>query len=188
MCAYKNCVKRSRHAKISTMSKASIAFMRPNAKQEIVWKFAGAPIMRLTHCFFVLYIGLWMWALQVPPGLTAVGWILLQHQYLQCWQLIAAPACLKLPQPCWTLNSLLSPFSTWTFTLMLHWSAVWWGTIWLCEWAILLFWEGLEYKSFVLKNENRDGCYFYSVTKRHGLRMVLFPWCRHAHVELSTVK
>lgn len=65
----------------------------------------------------VLYIRLWMWALQVPPGLRAVAWILLQHQYLQCWQLIATPACLKRPWPAelWTLYHV---HSTWTFYIV----------------------------------------------------------------------
>lgn len=94
-----------------------------NTKQEGVWKFAGALIMPQIHCYVVLYIRLWMWALQVPPGLRAVGWIFLQHQYLQCWQLIAAPACLKRPWPAelWTLYHV---HSTWTVTSLLHWSAV----------------------------------------------------------------
>lgn len=114
-------VKRSWHVKISRMLKVSIAFTRCNTKQEIVWKFAGALIMPQIHCYVVLYIRLWMWALQVPAGLRAVGWILLQHQYLQCWQLIAAPACLKRPWPAelWTLYHV-----HWTFTSLLHWSAV----------------------------------------------------------------
>lgn len=72
---------------------------RCTTKQKIVWKFAGALIMPQIHRYVVLYIRLWMWALQVPPGLRAVGWIFLQHQYLQCWQLIAAPVCLKRPWP-----------------------------------------------------------------------------------------
>lgn len=138
----------------------------------------GTLIMSWNHHYIVLYIRLWMWALQVTIGLRAVGWIFLQHQYLQCWQLIAAPVCLAWPRPAklWTLYPC--PFQMDSYIVpplergVLRHS-------WLCEWVILLFWEGLDYESFVLKNEKIGmGCYFYSVTKRHGLRMVLFPWCR----------
>lgn len=74
-------------------------------------------IMPQFHCSVVLYIRLWMWAPQVPP----VGWILLQHQYLQCWQRIAAPEAAPWPAELWTLYHV---HSTWTFTSLLHWSAV----------------------------------------------------------------
>lgn len=60
---------------------------------------------------------------------------------------------------CWTLNSLLCPFNMDIYIdAPLECGVV--RHNWLCEWAILLFWEGLEYKSFVLKNENRDGVLF----------------------------
>lgn len=152
-------VKRSWHVMISRMLKVSICFTRCNTKQEIVWKFAGALIMPQIHCYAVLYIRLWMWALQVTPGLKAVSWIFLQHQYLQCWQLIAAPVCLKWPWPAelWTLYPC--PFNMDSYIV----APLECGVVrhnWLCECAILLFWEGLEYKSFVLKNENRDGVLF----------------------------
>lgn len=60
---------------------------------------------------------------------------------------------------CWTLNSLSCPFNMDIYVV----APLGCGVArhnWLCEWAILLFWEGLEYKSFVLKNENRDGVLF----------------------------
>lgn len=89
--------------KISRLPQASFAFWYRPAR-------ARALIMTQTHRFVVLYIRLWMWARQVPLVPTAVGWILLQHQYLQCWQRIAAAARLKTTLTRWTLNSLLCPF------------------------------------------------------------------------------
>lgn len=125
----------------------ALRYETPNKK--LSGGLPGALIMPQTHRFVVLYIRLWMWARQVPPGPTAVGWILLQHQYLQCWQLIAAPAWLKTTLTCWTLNSLLCPFN---MDLYID-ASLERGVArhnWLCEWAILLFWEGLENKKKVL--------------------------------------
>lgn len=81
----------------------------------------------------------------------AVGWIFLQHQYLQCWQLIAAPVCLKRPWPAelWTLYPC--PFQMDTCIVAPLECGVYLRHNWLCEWAILLFWEGLEYKKFCFK-------------------------------------
>ena len=83
------------HVKISRMLTVSIGFRDVTPNKRFSGGFAGDPIMPQIHCYVVLYIRLWMCALQVPLGLRAVGWIFLQHQYLQCWQLIAAPVCLK---------------------------------------------------------------------------------------------
>lgn len=93
---------------------------------------------------------------------------------------------------CWTLNSELS-LSMSVLNGPSHRSSS--GvrcsetqmTMWMSDSSFL---RGVKNGSFVLKNDLKIGmgCYFYSVTKRHGLRMVLFPWCRHANVELSTVK
>lgn len=126
-------------------------------------------------------------------------WIFLQHQYLQCWQFIAAPVCLAWPWPAelWTLSELFlyvhEPMD-WQSHRSSTWVMVLWGTIRLCEWLYdSSFLRGVRQKwKFCFKKwpENSVmGYYFYSVPpKRHGLRMVLFPWCRRANVELSTVK
>ena len=121
-------------------------FTRYNTAQEIVWKFPGALIMLQIHCFVVLYIRLWMWALQVrwPEGTR------LDIVAASIFAMLAAYSGSCVPDTaltCWTLNSLSSPFKHG------HWHRCSTGVRhnWLCEWAILLFWEGLEYKKFCFK-------------------------------------
>ena len=95
------------------------------------------------------------------------GWIFLQHQYLQCWQLIAAISLTALtgqwPGELWTLSLWPTSVPNGHAASTLLWSVVCSlrYTNWLSEWVILLFWEGLDYeKSFVLKNEIREGVLF----------------------------
>lgn len=121
-----------------------------------------APIMTQTHRFAVLYIRLRMWARQVPLGPTAARLDIVAASIfamLAAYSGPCAPWRRPWPAELWTLYYV---HSTWTFYIEASLERGVARHNWLCEWAFLLFWEGLEKptNSFVLKNENRDGVLF----------------------------